>query len=221
MRRLRPTDGTPLHKRAARYHLAKLTTGGAPLHQTLHAEMTALYAALKVRARATEDAEDDAVEASAMADHAEIALENRIRDTHADLAKLDRQVPSLSAQASVFPAGFGPDIEPEGASQLQPLTSLRLRLAQFSAHGIVIEALARFDAAQAAFKAGLEAERKAAEVVAKLFAEELEARRRVREQLESAHGRLRDLYKARPALAEEFFLKEGKRRIAKKEPTDG
>jgi len=41
-------------------------------------------------------------------------------------------------------------------------------------------------------------------------------RRAIREQLESAHGRLRDLYKARPAVAEEFFLKEGSRRPAKK-----
>jgi hypothetical protein len=41
-----------------------------------------------------------------------------------------------------------------------------------------------------------------------LFAEELEARREIREQLESAFGRLRDLYKARPAVVERFFLRE-------------
>ncbi|MDI1444116.1 hypothetical protein [Polyangium sp. 6x1] len=221
MRRLRPTDGTPLHKRAARYHLAKLTTGGAPLHQELHAEMSAKYSDLTAKARATEDAEDDASAASALADHAEITLENTIRDIDADLGKLDRQMPTLQAQAIVFPHGYGEEIDPEGEAQLQRLAPLRARIAQFAAHGIVAEALARFDAAHAAFAAAIKAESKAEDLAETRFAEELEARRAVREQFESAYGRLRDLYKARPALAEEFFLKEGKRRAPKKEPADG
>ncbi|MDI1483467.1 hypothetical protein [Polyangium sp. y55x31] len=221
MRRLRPTDGTPLHKRAAQYHLAKLTTGGAPIHQELHAEMAAKYADLKAKARAVEDAEDDASAASALADHAEIKLENTIRDIDADLGKLDRQVPTLSAQIIVFPHGYGAEIDPEGAAQLAGLPALRARIAQFSAHGIVIEALARFDAAHEAFAKAIEAEEKAEALVDTLFAEELEARRAIREQFESAYGRLRDHYKARPALVEEFFLKEGRRRTPKKGPTDG
>jgi hypothetical protein len=49
----------------------------------------------------------------------------------------------------------------------------------------------------------------------KLFAEEVDARRAVREQLERAYGRLRAHYKAHPAKAEAFFLREGSRRAAK------
>jgi hypothetical protein len=46
-----------------------------------------------------------------------------------------------------------------------------------------------------------------------LFAEELAARQAIREQFESAYGRLRDLYCCScPALAERFFLREGPRR---------
>lgn len=215
MRRLRPTDGTPLHKRASRYHLAKLTTGGSPLHQELHAEMSAKYADLTAKARAVEDAEDEASAASALADHAEIKLENTIRDIDADLGKLDRQVPTLSAQITVFPHGYGEEIDPEGPAQLGRLPALRTRIAQFAAHGIVAEALARFDAAHEAFAEAIKAETKAEDLVEALFAEELEARRAIREQFESAYGRLRDHYKARPALAEEFFLKEGRRRTPK------
>jgi hypothetical protein len=39
-------------------------------------------------------------------------------------------------------------------------------------------------------------------------------------QLESAHGRLRNLHKSRPALAEAFFLNEsGSRRVKKDVPS--
>lgn len=51
----------------------------------------------------------------------------------------------------------------------------------------------------------------AAERVKDLFAEELEAQRQIREQLESAYGRLRDLYKSRPGMAEHLFLRAAAR----------
>jgi hypothetical protein len=60
-------------------------------------------------------------------------------------------------------------------------------------------------------------ERGAEEKLDRVTAEEREARREVREQLESAHGRLRAHYKTRPALAERFFMRDpgSSRRAAK------
>jgi hypothetical protein len=58
----------------------------------------------------------------------------------------------------------------------------------------------------------------AADKVETLFAEELEFRRALREQLASAHGRLRDLNRARPVLAERYFLRDGTARRARPAP---
>ena len=218
MRRLRPTDGTPAHKRAGRYHCTKVKTGNTPLHAELHNEMDQALALLKSKARAHEDAEENAVAASATSDAAEITLENLIRDIDGDLGKLDREDPTLNARATVFPEGYGKEIDPEGESQLTTLGALRDRLAKFGGHPICAALLTKFDAARAAFKSAIEAEQAAEAAVDAAFQEELDARRIIREQLESAYGRLRDLYKARPAVAETFFLKEGRRR-ATKEPT--
>ncbi|MDI3283169.1 hypothetical protein [Polyangium sp. 15x6] len=218
MRRLRPTDGTSAHKRAAGYHCTKVKTGNTKLHAELHEEMSLKLADLKAKARAHEDAEDDAVAASATSDAAEIALENVIRDIDGDLAKVDREDQTLNARTTVFPEGYGKEIDPEGASQLKTLDALRDRIAKFSGHPLVAAMLAKFDAAHEAFKKAIEAEEAAEDAVEAAFQAELDARRAIREQLESAYGRLRDFYKARPALAETFFLKEGRRRAAK-EPT--
>ncbi len=79
---------------------------------------------------------------------AEIDLENVIRDIDGDLAKLDRQDPTLNAQASVFPDGYGKEIDPEGESQLRTLDALRDRLAKFGGNLSVGMMLAKFDAAR-------------------------------------------------------------------------
>ncbi|MRG97580.1 hypothetical protein [Polyangium spumosum] len=218
MRRLRPTDGNPAHKRAGQYHCTMVKTGKTPLHAELHDKMEQMVALLKMKARAHEDAEDAAVAASAISDAAEIALENTIRDVDADLAKLDREDGSLNARATVFPEGYGKEIDPEGESQLENLGALRDRLAKFDGHPIGTALLAKFDAARLTFKEAIDAEQAAEDAVEAAFREVLDARRAIREQLESAYGRLRDHYKARPAVAETFFLKEGRRRAAK-EPT--
>ena len=47
MRRLRPEDGTPAHRRAAGYHITKCKQGKAPLFGQLAAEMTAHRTALR------------------------------------------------------------------------------------------------------------------------------------------------------------------------------
>jgi len=208
MRRLRSADGTAVHRRAARYHLAKCRAGQAPLFAALRAEMTGKYTDLKAKQRAVEDAEDDATDAIAEVDSAEVAFENLLRDIDADLAKLDRADPALNAQKTVFPEGYGKEIEPEGDVQLTVLPALRTRLAAFQGKPGIATALQSFDKAEATFRAALAAKQKATAKVEALFTEEQAARRAVREQLESAHGRLRDLFKARPALAEAFFLHE-------------
>jgi hypothetical protein len=191
--------------------------GGTPLHGTLHKEMGPLVAALKIKVREVEDFDDTDVEATAGADAAEIAVENLIRDLDADLAKLDRADPTLNAQRSVFPGGFGQVIDPEGDAQLDVLPALKVRLGAFKAHPVITEHFARLEEAEAALKIALTAGDAADTKIEALFAEEQAARHAIRVQLESAYGRLRDLYKTRPALAEAFFLKESGSRRAKKE----
>jgi hypothetical protein len=212
MRRLRPTDGTPSHRRATRYHIAACRTVDTPLHHQLRAEVAALYDDIKAKARGTEDAEDDFVDASAEVDFTEIALENVIRDIDGDLAKLDREHPGLNAQYAVFPHGYGEVIDPENEAQLSTLPALHVRLDPFKAKAGMAKLLAKLDAAEAAFKTALDAEAKAMAAVDTAFAAEHAARRAIREQFESAYGRLRDFYKSRPAQAEQFFSREGSAR---------
>ena len=217
MRRLRPTDGTAVHRRAAVYHMAKCRKGTTPLHSQLRLEMKACYDQLKLEARETEDGEDADVEAMADVDGIEVGLENVIRDIDADLAKLDRLEPTLNAQRAVFPEGYGQVIDPEGSAQREVLPALKVRLGAFQSHPEIASQLARLDAAEATFTTALTAVDATGTRVDVLFAEERAARQAIRVQLESAHGRLRDLYKSRPALAEAFFLNEGAPRRAKKE----
>lgn len=221
MRRLRPTEGTPAHRRASCYHMAKCLSGSATLHATLHTEMSARYAALKAKAREAEDAEDAAVNATANVDLAEAGLENVIRDLAAELAKLDRSDPSLNAEKTVFPEGFGKEIEPEGEEQLTILPTLRVRIDAFKANASITAALTRLESAETALRTALAAGAQASTKVDAIFEEEQVARRAVREQLESAHGRLRDLYKARPALAERFFLSDASSRAREEKPVEG
>ncbi len=209
MRRLRPTDGTPSHRRAIRYHIAACGTVDTPLHKQLATEALAFYDDLKAKERATEDAEDDLVEASTKVDATEIALENVIRDIDGDLAKLDRDEPGLNAQYAVFPHGYGEVIDPENEAQLATLPALHVRLDPFKAKAGIGKLITKLEAAEAAFKKALAAETVASAAVDTAFAAEQTARRMIREQIESAYGRLRDFYKARPALAEQFFSREG------------
>ncbi len=116
------------------------------------------------------------------------------------------------------PGGFGAVIDPEGAAQLKVLPALRVRVDSFTAEPTIASVLAQLDTDEAAFKAAIASSDAADVAYDKAFAEEVSARVAVREQIESAYGRLRDHYKARPMLAETFFAKEvGARRTAKKE----
>jgi len=211
MQNLRETDGTPTHRRAIRFHMAKCRTGGTPLHTQLRTEATTLYNDLKVKERAHEDAEDDLVDATAEVETTEIALENAIRDIDNDLQRHDREHPGMSTRTAVFPEGFGAVIEPEGDKQLGVLPTLFAKLEPYKNEAWLSASLAKLTAAEAAFKAALAAEDAASDAVDKAFALETTARAAVRAQLTSAHGRLRDLYKSRPALAETFFMKLGRK----------
>lgn len=217
MRRLRPGDGSKQHKRAARYHLSRLTAEGGETPTRLHGEMAPLLALLVAKERAGDDADADALAAQALEDHHELNLENLIRDIDADLGKLDRTDPTLNARATVFPHGYGQEIEPEGDAQLEVVPALRARLAKFNGHAVITTHLTHFDSAVQALTNAVKATNTAQDLVDALFAEEVEARRAIREQFERAYGQLRALYKANPAKAETFFLREGPRRPAKPE----
>lgn len=220
MRRMRDTDGTAVHRRHARFHMASCKDGEA-LHVTLYNEMSVLYNALKAKAREVQDAEDAAVEESAVVQAREEVLENCIRDLDAAAGAADRANASLGARATIFPSGFGADIDPDGDAQLEALTKLKVRAQPFAQVQTIAAALTAIDTAAVALKTALEAEDAAEATVERLFAEEQEARRAIRQQLESAHGRLRDHYKARPALAERYFLNSGASGSSRKRKAGG
>ena len=201
MRRLRNTDGSPAHRRSARYHMSRCNNGEA-LHMTLRSEMADRYNNLKKKEREREDAEDAAVDTLAEAERAEERVENAVRDLDAAAASADRANPNLNVQKTIFPEGFGAVIDPDGRAQIAELEKLRVRVAPFKSIPGIAAALATLDSADAGLHTALDADDAADALVDKLFAEELSMRREVREQLESAYGRLRDHYKARPALAE-------------------
>ncbi len=216
MKRLRASDGTRAHRRGARYHMSRCKTGKAPIHVTLAGEMAVIYAALIAKTRAAEDADDGTTEAGALLDAAEIEVENTIRDLDSALSQVDREHPHLGAQLATFPDGFGAVIDPEGEEQLKVLPALLVRVDPFKAETAVAPVLVKLATATAAFKAAIDAADAAETAYDTAFAEEVAARAAVREQLESAHGRLRDFYKARPAIAEGFFLKDTGSRTAEK-----
>ncbi|MDI1450989.1 hypothetical protein [Polyangium sp. 6x1] len=221
MRCPREIDGSSVHRRHIRFH-ASATKGVSPLHDTLHAEASILYASLRDALRAREDAEDAATAASACLARTEGLLENAIREIDAAAKKIDRKDPSLAAQRTIFPAGITPVIKPDGPAQLEVLPPLRIRLAPFAGKGDMDEALAGLDLAEAQHRAALQTVNMVVAEVEIRFAEEREARRAVREQLVSAFGRLRDHYKASPQAAEAFFFREKSSTSSKtKEPTNG
>lgn len=221
MQNLRETDGTAAHRRAIRFHMAKCRTGGAPLHAQLRAEATAVYDDLKTKERATEDADDDLVDATAGVHTAEVAFENAIRDLDAALESFDRDHPGVNARTAIFPEGFGAVIEPEGSRQLEVLPSLHARIKPHKDEADLSAALGKLAAAEQAFKDALTAEDAASDAVDTAFTLERAARAAVRAQLVSAHARLRDLYKSRPAQAEAFFLKLGRKEGKPKKAAPG
>jgi hypothetical protein len=218
MQKPRTTDGTVPHRRHARYHMDALAAGNTNLHTQLAAEMAQRYAGLKTAARATEDAEDDWMGASARTDAAEIDLENAVRHLDTELVRADEKDATLNAQRTVFPKGFGPVISPDGEEQLGTLPALYKRVEVFTSIPEVGKAVDEVETAETVFRKRLGEEAVALEIVSGTFAAEQEARRHVREQLDSAYGRLRDLYKGRPAKAEQFFYKDSKRKQPAKTP---
>lgn len=211
MQNLRETDGTPLHRRTIRFHIAKCRIGTAPLHTQLRTEATGIYNDLKAKQRAHEDAEDDVVEATAGVSTAEIAFEHAIRDLDNDIQRFDRDNPGKNARLAIFPDGYGAVIEPEGDRQLDVLPVLHARIEPFANEPMLSAGLAKLAAAEEALQKAIAAEDAASDAKEKAFAQELSARAAVRAQLTSAHGRLRDLYKTRPAQAEAFFMKLGRK----------
>ena len=218
MQHFRDTDGTPAHRKGLRFHAAKCRSGGTPLHTALRAEALVVYGILKVKARASEDAEDDLADARAESDTTEIAFENAVRDLDNDLERLDRETPGLNARLAIFPDGFGAVIEPEGEKQLEVIPALEARIKPFETQPALTTSLAKFATTKSNFKVALAAEDTASDAVETAFAEEIVARAAARAQLTSAHARLRDLYKTRPAQAEAFFMKLGRKEGKPKAP---
>jgi hypothetical protein len=195
--------------------MGKLAADGGAIHMQLHAEMAPLLALLTTKERTVEDARDAAVGAQALEDHHESKLENLIRDIDADLGKLDRTDATLNARTTVFPDGFGKEIEPDGDAQLDAVPDLRARLVKFNTHAVIVDHLTKFDAGVDALKNAVNATNAAEALVDTYFDEETDARQQIREQLEKAYGQWRAYYKASPARAEDFFLREGSRRSNK------
>ena len=222
MRRLRATDGTPAHLRAAQYHLA-MCQDGPPTMATLAAEMSPLLSALITKSRAVQDAELAAVSTQAAVAKAEGHVENTIRDLDAAAASMDRADPTLNMQRTLFPHGFGAEIDPDGDAQLEALIPLKVRLEPYKNHAQIASLHARLDTEALVLKNALMADAAQEALIDTLFAEEQGARAAIREQIESAYGRLRTHFKTRPALAERYFYNEGsgKKTLKKDTPLGG
>ena len=80
-----------------------------------------------------------------------------------------------------------------------------------------VEAL---DPLETTFRERLAAKKAAADLVARLEAEEKASRLTTREQLQSAYGRLRDVYKSNPKLAERYFERSRRKPAKKPASTD-
>ena len=76
MQRYQETDGTEPHRKGIRFHAGKLLRVDTPLHKLLRDEAMAAYGTLKDAERSHADAVDDAAEARAGGDAAEITFEN-------------------------------------------------------------------------------------------------------------------------------------------------
>ncbi|AKT41664.1 hypothetical protein [Chondromyces crocatus] len=219
MERLRIDDGTKVHRDAASYHLGACRRSRTAFHEALGVAIEGCYLALVADKRAVEDAEDARQQTLAEVHAAEIDLENGIRDLDGELGKLDRADGTLNARRTVFPEGFGKVIKRQGAAQLGVLPGLRARLSGFLVHPAVAARAGALDAMEAAFKAALQADEMSLGAIALRKAHLESACRAVREQLDSAYGQLRSYYKARPGMADRFFLRNLRRRKkAKKAP---
>jgi tRNA/tmRNA/rRNA uracil-C5-methylase (TrmA/RlmC/RlmD family) len=217
MRQLRGEDSADKHRRAVRYHMgACRRSPNLPLCVTLRQEADVVYKALRTKTREMEDAQDELIDLSAEADAVEEALEAVLRDLHQDLGRLDRDNPALNLQLTAFPDGLGEILEPKGQAQLDTVVSLMDRLKSNQAQQKVAEVLKKLEQASAVLQSALDAEEKAERTAERIAIEEAEARKAVREQLNSAHGQLRTFFKTNPARAERFFLREsgGARRVA-------
>lgn len=211
MQRLDAKDGTPLHIKVIRSHARRVQRVKSALHKTLHAEAKALADELLAKRRGHEDAENAETDAAADAESAELELEDAIRDLDADLEKYDRKHPGENLRIAVFPNGFGEVIDPDGEAQLDTLPRLRVRMEKLNGIKELADSAQAVDGAEANFRDSLSNAQAAGETERAAFAAEIETRTKIRQQIESAHGRLRDFYKARPAIAERFFLKLGRR----------
>jgi hypothetical protein len=217
MDQLRESDSSAVHRHHGKFHMSRCK-GVSPLHDKLHSETSAVYSTLRDAERACQDAEDAASGAMGVMGRAEEGVENAIRDIDAEAARLDRTEPGLYVQRTLFPNGFGEVIRPEGRAQLDPLPALRVDLELFKSKGAMGDKIDAFEAAETSFREAISASEAADVAVEMRFAEELAARRAMREQLASSYGRLRDFYRSRPKIAERFFLKDRRARRVKKPP---
>jgi hypothetical protein len=215
MKRLNEEGSLEKHIRASRYHIRLCRQRKAEaLFVALATEAEAARSELIARARALEDQQRLLDDLGADFDYAELTAEDAVRDLDADLEKLDRQHPTLSARRRIFPDGYGAVIDIGGEAQLAALEATRLRLKALQEQPALSGSLSRLDAAISALKEISEQRRLQQQQLAERQIEERSARTALRQQLVDAHGRLRSYFKASPALADRFFLKS----IARKTP---
>lgn len=209
MQRLRERDSAARHLRYARYHINFCRQRkGETLFDALVSEMEEKRKALIAQTRVVEDADEALTGTNADVSAAELVLEDGIRDVEADLSKLDRQSPELNIRQKVLPEGLSKVINLEREAQLIATEALVQRLSAFKEKPEVEGALSRLSPLLDKFRSALEARRQAETKVKEAEREERYARAQVREQFESAYGRLRDHFKARPKLAERYFLQD-------------
>jgi hypothetical protein len=212
MESLKEQDSTEKHRSRARYHQGACTQSKVPAISGLADEIEPLCDDMIAKERQIEDAQDQVVIATAVADGEEIVAEDIVRDVHAELGSQDRKDPTLGSQVKVFPHGFGPVINEENEDQFAPLATLHVDIAPFVTLEPVAALMATLDAQEVVLGEKLEVKKGANDRVTTLKAELKIAKTKVREQLQSAYGRLRDIHKSNPKLAERYFDRPKKRK---------
>jgi hypothetical protein len=210
MKQLQEADGTDKHLRAIFFHTNRCQERTDDLFLALAAEGLAKRTALRNAARSVEDKDEELSVLSAESSATELEVERLVLDVASDLKKLDRKSPQMNAFKQVFSEKGGSDtvIRPEGESQLTSLTSFMTRLRKFSDQPLLKETYTELEASIQIFKEKLKAKKAQEEKRDQLFTEEILARKAIRQQLNSAHGRLKDLFQADPDQAEAYFLSD-------------
>ncbi len=185
-----------------RYHRAALLAD--PQAEHLAAAIDMNLGNLRAKAKASDDAEEDLIEARALNDRAEFDLDRECRLCELDVLKAVRKDRQNPAYIAAFPNGLSAMVAARGETQARQVATLIAALKKdlpdlATAHAETLEFVA--DRAVSAERAVTQAE----DAVGRAFTDELLARGALVRQLHANRGGLRALYPRDAARVRSYF----------------